>query len=121
LPAGFAKIILPADVCSTLLTTMCNDKRFYQSALRISSGEVSSYLSRASRIQFVEVLRALGAENNIEPQSAENDMLIAEFFGFGLSGVVLSWVQRGMKESPEELTAKIENLIEICKKLATKQ
>ncbi|MBR6393085.1 MAG: TetR/AcrR family transcriptional regulator C-terminal domain-containing protein [Eubacterium sp.] len=106
------------DKFRTLLETMNNEKKFYQSAVRIDSGEVSTYLSRASKAQFVEVLRNLGAKNNIEPQTAENNMLIAEFFGYGLSGVVLSWVQRGMKESPEELTAKIANLIDVCKKIA---
>ena len=106
------------DKFKALLKTMCQNKRFYQSAIRIDSGEVSTYLSRASKTQFVSVLKELGAKNNIEPQSEENDLLIAEFFGYGLSGVVLSWVQRGMKESPDELTDKIINLIDICKRFA---
>lgn len=104
----------------TLLETVYSEKRFYQSAMRISSGEVSTYLSKVSKKQFVNVLRSLGKSNDIEPQTEENDLLIAEFFGYGLSGVVVSWINRGMKETPEELTEKIFNLIEICKKLASK-
>lgn len=106
------------DKFCTLLETMYSNKKFYQSAIRIDSGEVSTYLSNASRAEFAAMLKALIEKHNIETQSSEDIMLIAEFIGYGLSGVVLSWVQRGMKESPDELTLKIENLVDICKKLA---
>lgn len=106
------------DKFHALLETMYANKKFYQSAIRIDSGEVSTYLSNASRMEFADSLKKLFEKYNIEQQTPEDIMLIAEFIGYGLSGVVLSWVQRGMKETPAELTAKIENLVNICRRLA---
>ena len=98
--------------------TMYRDKRFYQGALKINSNDLISYISRIARDQFIGTLRVLGESNAIEVENAEEDMMFSEFFGYGLSGVVMSWVQRGMKESPEMMTESIEHLVEICKKIS---
>ncbi len=103
------------DKFNTLLETIESDKLFYQRAMRISSGEVSEYLNVAARQLFVNTISSLSNKELTVTQDNDEYMLIVEFVGFGLTGIVMSWVQRGMKESPAELTEKLVKLVEKCK------
>lgn len=102
----------------TIFETMLNDKKFYQAALKINMNDMSKYISTVSIEQFTKVIGEIGARNGIEPDTVD-DKMIAEFFGYGLSGVVLNWAARGMKESPKEMTDKIEKFVDACKQLIT--
>lgn len=101
----------------TLFTVMAKDKRFYQTALKMNTGDIMGFVSRVANEQLANALRVLGRENEIVISSENDNSLIAEFFGYGFSGVVMSWSQRGMKESPEEMTNEIINLVNVCKQI----
>ena len=48
----------------------------------------------------------------------EAKRFIAEFYAFGITGVIVSWAQRGMKETPEYVTSKLRNVSFGTKKFA---
>jgi probable dihydroxyacetone kinase regulator len=106
------------DKFNGIFETIYNNKKFYQNALKINISEVSKYISSVSTEEFTRVICEIGKKNGVEPNSVD-DKLIAEFFGYGLSGVVASWVSRGMKETPKEMTEKIEKFFIVSKKLIT--
>jgi probable dihydroxyacetone kinase regulator len=102
----------------TMFETMYEDKKFYQNALKISGDDLTRYVSRVASEQFTQVIKNLGKENGIADVDQGTDLVISEFFGYGISGVVTSWTQKGMKETPREMTDRIEFLVETCKKIA---
>jgi hypothetical protein len=101
-----------------MFETMYNDKKFYQNALKISSEDLTRYVSRIATEQFCDVIKNLAKDNGLESNDEGTDIVISEFFGYGISGVVTSWIQKGMKETPKEMTDRIEYLVEACKQIA---
>ncbi len=97
-----------------MFLTMSNDKEFYQNAIKINSDDLYRYISRIAVEQFTQMIKTVSGS----AVSESNDIIMAEFIGFGISGIVVSWVQRGMKESPKDMTEKIENIVAGFKKIA---
>ncbi|MBQ7741190.1 MAG: TetR/AcrR family transcriptional regulator C-terminal domain-containing protein [Eubacterium sp.] len=94
-----------------LFTTMKENKRFYQTAIKINTGDIMGFISRYANEQLAITLKRVGMENSIILSSNNDNTIIAEFLGFGLSGVVISWAQRGMKETPAEMTENLRELV----------
>lgn len=97
--------------------TMYKNKKFYQNALKINPNDLSKYISRIATEEFTQVMKKIGARNGVTANDDES-LIIAEFFGYGMSGVVINWASRGMRETPDEMTNRIEKLIEACKIVA---
>ena len=109
------------DKLQQMFTTMRADKRFYQNALKINGEDLTRYVIRVATEQFTEVVKNIGKTNGIESIDSESDKVIAEFFGYGITGVVMSWAGRGMKETPGVMTQRIQNLFNACQKIAVKK
>lgn len=108
------------DKLYNLFNSMIEDKKFYQSTLKISFNEISKYISKVAMQVFTTVLEEIERDLGIESVDEEN-VISAEFFGYGISGVVLGWAQKGMKESPETMVKRVENIITACKKIAVER
>lgn len=106
------------DKFTFLFEAMRLDRQFYQSALKINASELFGFISKLATERFIDLFQEIEESNNIAPRNEIDNKMLAEFFGFGISGVVLEWAQHGMKESPEMLTQRIKNIIADCKKLA---
>lgn len=106
------------DKLEDMFTTMSNDKRFYQNALKISGDDLTRYVSEVATEQFTEVVKNIGKSNGVEGVDSEIDRMTAEFFGYGVSGIVISWAGRGMKESPELMTQRMQTLFRAFTKVA---
>ena len=48
----------------------------------------------------------------------EENVMFAEFLGYGFDGLVFGWAQRGMKDSPEVMTKRLERIINNLKHIA---
>jgi probable dihydroxyacetone kinase regulator len=101
-----------------MFQTMASNKKFYINALKINANDLSRYISRVATQQFTEVIKNVKNDTNINKTTENDDIILAEFFGYGISGVVLGWVQNGMKETPKEMTSRIENIVASLKILA---
>ena len=100
-----------------LFETMQGDKKFYQNALKTNGDDLTRYISRIASNQFKELYLYLSRESSKVNVLEDDDVLLGEFFAYGISGVVINWALKGMKESPKEMTLRIGNLIENFKKL----
>ncbi|MBQ9531713.1 MAG: dihydroxyacetone kinase transcriptional activator DhaS [Eubacterium sp.] len=100
-----------------LFETMSSNKKFYQNALKTNGDDLTRYISKVASDQFTDIFRNLSKESGINASGDDEDVLMAEFFGYGICGVVMNWAIRGMKESPESITRRIEHFFENCKKL----
>ncbi len=108
------------DKLGEMFAKMKADKKFYHNALKINSEDLTRYISRVATEQFTDIVSELGRKNGVEGVDRDSDIVIAEFFGYGITGVVMSWANRGMKESPEVMTMRIQNLFGACKTVAVK-
>lgn len=106
------------DKFHMIFDIISNDKKFFQSAFKINMNDMSKYICNVSTEEFTNVIRDIGKANGINQPNID-DQLIAEFFGYGLGGVVISWVSRGMKETPDEMTQKIKAFTNVCTTIIT--
>ena len=101
-----------------LFTTMVDEKKFYLNAFKIDVNDLSRYINRLAYEQFMVVIDCLEKNSGIKSNYNEN-MMFAEFLGYGFVGIVFGWAQRGMKDSPEEMTRRLERIINNLIQLAS--
>ena len=89
-----------------LFETMAASKKFYQNALQTSSDDLIIYISKIASDQYMNIFKSISEENSADA----DDAIMAEFFGYGICGVVMSWALRGMKEPPKAMTQRLDNL-----------
>ena len=106
------------DKFTFMFNVMKSDQQFYHSALKINAGELFNFISKLAAERFIDIFAEIEKSNNIPAKNETDNKILAEFFGFGISGVVLEWAQHGMKDSPEILAERIKNIIADCKRLA---
>lgn len=104
-----------------VFSKMAAEKKFYQNAIKSNSIDFAGYISKVSEDYIRELLHNVSKAAKVSPLSEEDNRLSAEFFGFGLAGVISSWANRGMKESPQAMTRQIANIIDICKQITEKR
>lgn len=102
---------------SQMFRLMLKDKKFYSNAIKHTNSEFHSYILKVATNQFREVVRKLQKIMN-QNISQKDETFIADFFGYGTAGVVIEWVETGMKELPEELAKRLEHLVADCDKIA---
>lgn len=107
------------DKIYALFSTMLGEKKFYQNSLRIDTQELSRYVSKIAYDYVKPVIKSIKSDNSINNSDELNDAIVAEFFSYGISGVIICWVQRGMKDSPKSMTKRVEKIIENIKLLAS--
>ncbi|MDP4153580.1 MAG: dihydroxyacetone kinase transcriptional activator DhaS [Bacillota bacterium] len=99
-----------------MLTVMKNEAYFYQNALKASGQNgFEDYLFSVARELFCGII------DRIAPQGAlteEERDFIAEFYSYGIVGIILSWARKGMKETPEYITDQLKNLVYDTQKFA---
>lgn len=106
------------DKFTFMFNVMKSNQQFYHSALKINASELFNFVSRLAADRFIDLFAEIEKNNNIPAKNETDNKMLAEFFGFGISGVVLEWAQHGMKDSPEMLAERIKNIIDDCKRLA---
>ena len=99
------------------LITMVDEKKFYLNALKIDVNDMSKYINRLAYDQFMVVINCIEKNSGLKSGHEEN-LMLAEFLGYGLVGIVFGWAQRGMKDSPEIMTKRLERIINNLKHIA---
>ena len=101
---------------SNLFETMASNKKFYQNALQTNSDDLIRYISKIASDQFNELFKNVSKESGFETDE-EEDEIAAEFFGYGICGVIMDWAVRGMKVPPKAMTERIDKLFNSYKKI----
>jgi probable dihydroxyacetone kinase regulator len=91
-----------------MLSKMKSEENFYINTLKASvENEFREYLFRITAELFFEIISKIASNTEMGEDEIK---FIADFYAFGIVGIVISWVQRGMKETPEYITAQLKNL-----------
>ncbi len=99
-----------------MLTKMKEEDYFYENTLRVTQENgFRDYLFRIASELFCDIIGKI-AEN--EEVTEDQIHFIAEFYAFGIVGIIISWAQHGMKETPEYIANQLKMVSEGTKKFA---
>ncbi len=99
------------------LTKIKEEDYFYINTLKASvANEFKEYLFKVTVELLCSIISGITANSNA---TEEEVRFVAEFYAFGIVGVVISWAQHGMKETPGYITAQLKNLVYGTEKYAT--
>ncbi len=107
------------DNLHRMLKVMEANKVFYQNAINQSfQNEFSEYLIEIAVGLFCNIIENLAGEGKLEE---EDKKFIAEFYAFGVVGIIVSWAKGGMKKSAAVMIRQIATLVEDSKSFAVKR
>lgn len=98
-----------------MLKIMEAEKGFYSNTLKDQEHTFETYLFEMSKALFLEAIEALDINHKLNDSELEFD---AEFYAYGICGVILSWVNKGMKISPEAVARHLKSLVKDSEKAA---
>ncbi len=102
-----------------MLKVMEANKVFYQNAINQSfQNEFSEYLIEIAVGLFCNIIENLAGDGKLEE---EDKKFIAEFYAFGVVGIIVSWAKGGMKKSAAVMIRQIATLVEDSKSFAVKR
>ncbi len=97
------------DVMLEILNIMKREKCFYRNALNVTGQNAfQDYFFSLTKSLLIEIINAMDGGKGLKE---EDKNFIAEFYTFGLVGVVIQWARNGMKEQPKELVDKLKYFI----------
>lgn len=103
------------DQLLLLLQTMKGEKVFYCNTIKDQRDNFTDYLYKLTHTLFYEAIQKLDEHQRL---TERQKTFYADFFSFGISGVVLSWVQNSMKEPPENIVLLMKSLVSNSEKIA---
>jgi len=99
-----------------MLEKMKSEDYFYKDTLKSSTENgFKDYLFHIASELFHNIVGRLAANENF---GEDEKKFISEFYAFGIVGVIISWAQSGMKETPEYITMQLTNVSYGTKKYA---
>ena len=91
-----------------MLTQMKSEDYFYKDTLKSSTENgFRDYLFHIASELFLDIVGQIAVNENFGDDERK---FISEFYAFGIVGVIISWAQRGMKETPEYITMQLTNV-----------
>jgi probable dihydroxyacetone kinase regulator len=106
-----------------MLTKMKEEDYFYENTLKASlENEFKEYLYQVASELFCDIIDRI-AERDIKDSidgeiREDSKRFFSKFFAYGIVGIIISWAQNGMKESPQYVASHLKSLSEGAKKLA---
>lgn len=102
-----------------VLNIMKKEKSFYIGSLNLDRQCMfHDFLFSATRDMLVKIIGLHNTRENLK-MSASDCVFIAEFYTYGLVGMVIQWAKGGMKESPCEIVEKLAHFIDDSKRVST--
>ncbi len=98
-----------------MLQIMEEEKSFYKNTIREREHTFESYLLEMAKALFLEAIIAL--DENVK-LSEEEQTFDAEFYAYGICGVIMSWAEKGMKMKPEIVVHRLKNLAQATERIA---
>lgn len=93
-----------------VFTYLAANRIFYVDALNTPGHSTfDQYLFTVTKNLILRVLHEVACQRKIRPA----DMgFIADFYAFAFVGLAVRWIKAGMKDSPEELTSRIRDIVD---------
>ncbi|MEM1484432.1 dihydroxyacetone kinase transcriptional activator DhaS [Oscillospiraceae bacterium PP1C4] len=98
-----------------LLQTMQKDKLFYMNTIKSQDSSFEEYLCKITHTLFYDAIEKLDTHKDL---SEDHKNFYAQFYAFGICGVVASWAKDGMKTPPEQVSEHLKSLALQSEKLA---
>lgn len=99
-----------------MLTKMSTEAYFYTKALKVSNlYEFQNYLFEVAFELFCDIIDKISLNQKINDSDRS---FIAKFYSFGIVGIIVDWAQHGMKQSAEDITTHVKNLVQDSRSLA---
>lgn len=102
-----------------MLHVMEENKIFYQNAINQSfQNEFHDYLIGISTALFCTIIESLDDTKTLKE---EDKKFIAEFYSYGVVGLIIAWAKDGMKKSAMQVKIQITTLVNDSKAFAVKR
>jgi probable dihydroxyacetone kinase regulator len=102
-----------------MLNKMKADDYFYISTLKASvKNEFEESLFKVVRELFCDIISEI-VEDFHATMEEDEIRFIADFYSFGMTGMIISWASNGMKKSPEVISKQIKSLYLSTEKFVT--
>ncbi|XOQ49158.1 MAG: dihydroxyacetone kinase transcriptional activator DhaS [Eubacteriales bacterium] len=96
------------EVVLEVLKTMKREQYFYTNALSVTGQNAfQDYFFKVTKGLLEEIIDVL-SQGQID--GADKDF-IADFYSFGLVGIVVQWARGGMKQPPEEIVRRLTHFV----------
>lgn len=95
------------DKIIELFSYMKKRKQFFMNTIKSSNDFFSEYLEKIFIELFNKAIEDLNLYNHLEEKMRD---VYARFFAYGLTGVIVDWALKGMKEDEEELAKLLQNI-----------
>lgn len=106
-----------SEVLLEILSIMKREKYFYRNALNVTGQNAfQDYFFNLTKSLLAEIIGTLEEGKKIRE---EDKNFIAEFYTYGLVGIVIQWARNGMKEQPKELVDKLRYFIDDSKQFTS--
>ena len=94
-----------------IFEAVIENKAFIQNVYRsISREKIESYLYKLTYSLLSDVVEEKCAGHEL---AQENKAFIAEFYKYGFVGIMLDWIERGMKQDYEEIVQKMSIMLHV--------
>ena len=90
-----------------LLQIMADEQTFYMNTLKEQEKTFESYLFDMAKALFIDAIDALDTGRKLALEEKEFD---AEFYAYGICGVIMRWAEKGMKIAPEVVSTHLKSL-----------
>ncbi len=103
-----------------VLSIMKREKVFYIGSLNMDCQNIFySYLFNATKSMLLKIINQVvkhaPSKRAIEPVDR---IFIAEFYTYGLVGMVIQWAKKGMKEPPADIVSRLDHFIDDSKRVS---
>ena len=103
-----------------MFSTMKRDEMFFKSAFKVSHEWFALYLNNTITKEFSKIVVSINDENGTTFESQKDILITSQFISYGITGVVYNWAMNGMKETPQNLTESLKNIVSGVKRLANR-
>lgn len=101
-----------------VLNVMKREKVFYIGSLNLDRQCMfHDFLFTATRDMLVQIIRQQNLREHLDIDPADC-VFIAEFYTYGLVGMVIQWARSGMRETPGEIVGKLTHFIDDSKRVS---
>lgn len=100
---------------TAFLYYMRKDKIFYMNTIHSDDRYFQSYIFNLTKSIFYIAIEHLDRHQQLRE---EDKNFYAEFFSFGVSGILVNWAKHDMQEAPEKVASNLKNLAQDSEHLA---
>ncbi len=97
-----------------LLENMRVEKFFYINTIKEQEHTFESYLLEMAKALFSEAILFLDEKKKVAEEEREFD---AQFYAYGICGMIVNWTERGMKQDPGLIVLRLKSLVNATKRI----